>query len=293
MLIRVCYIARSVLVQAALCRVSSFVMDIWWRLARINELRLHSAGAKFDPMRVFTSANRVVTTWLMVGNTSGIREDRRLKPAKLAKIRCLISLVVIAMLACSQAWAAGASDISGSWTLNKDDSEKLEKQLDKLKLEIRDYAYDHGKISDPDKPDPFENRRKVGDKEWETRRNGGVVNPSVIVRHMVEAKSLKVHISERIIVAYDGKVRRRINPNPNGRVHSAKGKGTSKDTVGTTMAYLDADAVVIETLTNSAERLVERLEISRGNQLKLTTVLHNPQWKHSVTFVRMYDRTSR
>ncbi|MDA0822596.1 MAG: hypothetical protein O3C28_09260 [Proteobacteria bacterium] len=216
-----------------------------------------------------------------------------MKTTKSLKSWCVIGIATVALISLSGAWAADSPAINGRWTLNDDDSQTLAKKINELKQEVRDFSYDNGKISDPDKPDPFDSRRSVGDKEWETRRNGGVVNPTVTVRYMVEAESIKIYISGRIIIAYDdGKVKRRIDPNPNGRVHSATGKGTSKDSIGTTMAYFDADAVVIETLTNSAERLVERLEISRSGQLKLTTVLHNPQWKHSITFVRRYDRAS-
>jgi hypothetical protein len=229
----------------------------------------------------------------MLAPTPESLDQTQLKSTKSLKYRCVIGIAVTTMIWFSDGWSADSSKFNGRWTLNKDDSETLAQQLNELKQEIRDFSYDHGKISDPDKPDPFDSRRQVGDKEWETRRNGGVVNPTKMVRLMVEAKSLKVYISDQVIVAYDnGKVKRRIDPNPKGRVHSATGKGTSKDTIGTTMAYLDADAVVIETFTNSAERLMERLEISRNNQLKLTTELRNPQWKHSITFVRMYDRAS-
>lgn len=185
---------------------------------------------------------------------------------------------------------ADQKTFNGRWALDKRDSETLASQLDQLKRELRDYAFEHGKISDPDKPDPFSSRRQLSDKEWESKRNGGVGNPSVIVQQMVGARLIKVYMSDQIIVAYDGKIRRRLSPNPNGRVHSATGKGTSTDSIGQTMAYLDAEAVVIETRTNSAERLSERFEITKNDRLKLTTELHNPDWKHSIEFVRFYDR---
>jgi phage I-like protein len=118
-------------------------------------------------------------------------DQTHLKTTKSLKSWCAIGIATVALISFSGAWAAGSPAINGRWTLNDDDSETLAKQINKLKQEVRDFSYDHGTISDPDKPDPFDNRRSVGDKEWETRRNGGVVNPSVTVRHMVEAESLK------------------------------------------------------------------------------------------------------
>jgi hypothetical protein len=208
---------------------------------------------------------------------------------KLQSLDVRTVLVCLALLSASTVFADEKA-LNGRWALDKRNSENLASQLDELKRELRDFSYEHGKIGDPDKPDPFTSRRQLSDKEWETKRNGGVGNPSVIVQQMVDAKSLKVYVSEQIIVAYDGKIRRRISPNPNGRVHSATGAGTSTDSIGQTMAYLEADAVVIETRTNSAERLFERFELTKNDQLKLTTELHNPEWKHSVEFVRFYDR---
>ncbi len=202
----------------------------------------------------------------------------------------MLSVTLCLVFFCANCVVADEKAFNGRWALDKGNSETLAKQLDELKRELRDYAYEHGKISDPDKPDPFSRRRDVSDKEWESKRNGGVGNPSVPVQQMVGAKSLKFYVSEQIVVAYDGKIRRRLSPNPNGRVHSATGKGTSKDSIGQSMTYLDEDAVVIETRTNAAERLSERFELTKKDQLKLTTELYNPDWKHSVEFVRFYDR---
>lgn len=187
---------------------------------------------------------------------------------------------------------ADSSAISGTWTLDEDGSDSLQAQIDTLKQEYREWSSEHGKINDPNKPDPFQSARKLGEKKWDSSRAGPVSRPSVVVRQMIGAESIKLYVSDRVIVAYDGKIRRRVNPNPNGRVHSATGKGTSKDSIGQTLTYLDGDAVVIETRTNSAERLGERFEVTPDDRLKITTSLYNPSWRRSIEFVRYYDRAN-
>ena len=184
---------------------------------------------------------------------------------------------------------AGPDAISGKWTLNDGESGSLKKEISVLKQEHRTWQSEHGGINDPEKPDPFESNN-IKNKNWDSRRGGAVSKPSNVVNQIVTAESLKLYISERFVVAYDGKLKRLINPNPNGRVHSAKGHGISKDAIGETLAYVDEDAIVIETRTKSAERLAERFEVTPVDQLKVITRLYNPDWRREVEFVRMYDR---
>ena len=193
------------------------------------------------------------------------------------------------LLCCSIACIADTGVLTGTWVIDEDSSGTLEDEIDTLKQEYRDYQTEQGTISDPDKPDPFQSRRQLGEKEW-AKRGSPVGKPSLTVRKMVRAESIKLYVSERIVVAYDGEIKRLLNPNPIGRVHSATGKGVSKDVFGQTLAYLDADAVVIETRTYSAERLVERFEIDQHERLKVTTDLHNPTWRRDIKFVRYYTR---
>ena len=184
---------------------------------------------------------------------------------------------------------AGPDAISGKWTLNDVDSGSLKKEISVLKQEHRTWESDHGAINDPEKPDPFASNN-IKNKNWDSRRGGAVSKPSNAVNQIVTAESIKLYISERIVVAYDGKLKRLISPNPNGRVYSAKGHGISKDAIGETLAYVDEDAIVIETRTKSAERLAERFEVTPVDQLKVTTRLYNPDWRREVEFVRVYDR---
>ena len=198
-------------------------------------------------------------------------------------------MTVYGLLGVSMPAAAGPNDISGTWRLNEGDSETLNEEVKQLKQEHRDWSTEHGSINDPEKPDPFAARRQRADS-WDSRRGGAVGNASVTVRQMVSAALIKLYISERIIIAYDGKLKRLINPNPYGRVHSATGKGLSKDAIGETLAYVEGDAVVIETRTTSAERMTERFELTSNDRLQLTTSLKNPAWRRKIEFVRIYDR---
>jgi hypothetical protein len=194
------------------------------------------------------------------------------------------------LLCCSIVCIADTGALTGTWAIDEDSSETLQDEIDTLKQEYRDHQTEQGTISDPDQPDPFQSRRELGEKEWAIRSGGQVAKPSLSVRTMLRAESIKLYVSERIVVAYDGEIKRLLNPNPIGRVHSATGKGVSKDVFGQTLAYLDADAVVVETRTYSAERLVERFEIDQHERLKLTTDLHNPTWRRDIKFVRYYTR---
>ena len=189
--------------------------------------------------------------------------------------------------------APGVADpgaITGTWAIDEKASGTLGDEIDQLKQEHREWTSEHGSGDDPNKPSPFDDKRKFNDKNWDSRRSGPVPNASVVTRQMVSAESMKLYVSERIVVSYDGKLKRLISPNPNGRVHSATGKGISKDAVGETLAYIEDDAIVIETRTNAAERLAERFELTPNDQLKVTTLLKNPDWRRTVEFVRFYDR---
>jgi hypothetical protein len=101
---------------------------------------------------------------------------------------------------------------------------------------------------------------------------------------------LKLYVSDRIFVSNDGKLKRLVSPNPAGRVYSATGKGVSKDAIGQTLAYLDDDAFVIETRTNSAELLTERFELTADDALMVSIVLKNPDWRREISFVRRFER---
>jgi len=184
---------------------------------------------------------------------------------------------------------ADLDKMSGTWSHDASESEELSDQIKQLKQEFHEWQSEYGGINDPDKPDPFESR-KFGTDEWETRRSGPVPNASVDARQIVEAESLKLYVSERIIVSYDGKLTRRVSPNPAGRVYSATGKGVSSDSVGQTLAYLDEDSFVIETRMKSAEQLVERFELTSDDVLKVTINLKNPDWRREVSFVRYFKR---
>ncbi len=199
-------------------------------------------------------------------------------------------LVAFLFIAIAPYAGAEIDAITGTWALNEDASDSLEKQMNDLKQEHRLFESEHGdKEEDSGKPSPFDNNN-LKNKKWADRRSGPVPKPSIAVNRMVTAELIKLYISERIVVAYDGKLRRLINPNPLGRVHSAKGLGISKDAIGETLAYMDEDAVVIETRTKSTERLAERFEVTPVDQLKVTTRLFNPDWRREVEFVRVYDR---
>ena len=212
------------------------------------------------------------------------------KPHRHSRSRAVPLVCFVVAIVASNWTYADSSALNGSWSLEKANSQSLSDEINQLKQEHRSWESERGGINDPDKPDPFGDKRKFSEKEWNARRSGPVPNPSIVVRNMVTADTLKMHVSERIVVAYDGKVKRLINPNPNGRVHSATGKGISKDRIGETLAYFDDNAVVIETRTNSAERLAERFELTAPDELKLTIALKSPAWRRKVEFVRYFTR---
>ncbi len=205
-------------------------------------------------------------------------------------VRCLAApLLLIFAIDLS----ADVDALSGTWIINENESNSLKRQMNALKQEYRDWKDGQDKDDDdPEKPSPFDSNdlRKKG---YDSRRGGTVAKPSVAVNRIVTAEKIRLYISERIIVAYDGKLKRLISPNPLGRVHSAKGRGISKDAIGETLAYLEDDAVVIETRTKITERLTERFEMSSTGQLKVMIRLYNPDWRREIEFVRMYDRDTK
>ncbi len=202
------------------------------------------------------------------------------------------TIVVAALLlafTCAPVCAEDLSALSGNWVLDEDASATLDAEVNILKTEERDYQSEYGTSDSNDKPDPF-GKRRFGDKDWQTRRSGLVSAASVVVRQMLQSESIKLYVADRIVISYDGKVKRLVNPNPAGRVYSATGKGVSTDAVGQTLAYLDAAAFVIETRTNSAERMSERFELTDEGALKVTATLKNPEWRREVEFVRYFVR---
>lgn len=211
-------------------------------------------------------------------------------------MRCMRStelipqLTFIALLSVSLCVpAADLSTLSGNWILDEDASDTLAAEVNQLKTEERDYQSEYGSSDNNEKPDPF-GKRRFGDKDWQTRRSGLVSAASVVVRQMLQSTAIKLYVADRIVVSYDGKVKRLVNPNPAGRVYSATGKGVSKDAVGQTLAYLDEQSFVIETRTNSAERMAERFELTDDDTLKITATLKNPEWRREVEFVRYFTR---
>ena len=175
--------------------------------------------------------------------------------------------------------ASGLADpggLSGTWLLDEGKSGQLGDEIGQLKQEYREWASEHGGINDPDKPSPFEDQRKSDKHNWDSRRAGTVANASVTANRMVSAKALKLYVSDRIVISYDGKLKRLIIPNPAGRVISASGKGIYEDAIGETLAYLDDGALMVETRTHAAERVVERFERTPDDQLKETISIKNP-----------------
>jgi hypothetical protein len=200
------------------------------------------------------------------------------------------TLLLAVLLGVAASGSADPGAITGTWALDEETSGSLNDEINQLKQEHHKWTSEHGSGDDPNKPSPFDDKRKFSEREWDSRRTGPVSSASVAVRQMVTAESLKLYVSDRIVVAYDGKLKRLINPNPAGRVHSATGKGISKDAVGETLAYFEDDAFVIETRSKAAERLAERFELTPDDRLKVTTLLKNPEWRRTVEFVRYYDR---
>lgn len=199
----------------------------------------------------------------------------------------LATLLCIAV--CLPTRAADLSELSGNWVLNEDASGTLVAEVNQLKTEERDYQDEYGSSDGNEKPDPF-GKRRFGDKDWQTRRSGLVSSASVVTRQMLQCTALKLYVADRIVISYDGKVKRLVNPNPAGRVYSATGKGVSKDAIGQTLAYLEEASFVIETRTNSAERMTERFELNDDGALKITATLKNPEWRREIEFVRFFVR---
>jgi hypothetical protein len=204
----------------------------------------------------------------------------------------LPTIAVTALLlvtVCAPASAADLSALSGNWILNEDASATLVSEVNLLKTEERDYQSEYGTADENEKPDPF-GKRRFGDEDWKTRRGGLVSSASVVVRQILQSETIKLYVADRIVVSYGGKVKRLVNPNPAGRVYSATGKGVSTDAIGQTLAYIDEAAFVIETRTNSAERMSERFELTDDDALKITATLKNPEWRREVKFVRYFVR---
>lgn len=211
----------------------------------------------------------------------------RMKRIEFVRTITLAALLIFVVSA--PALATDLSALSGNWILDEDASGTLAVETNRLKTEERDYQSEYGSSENGEKPDPF-GKRRYGDKDWQTRRSGLVSNASVVVRQMLECTELKLYVADRIVVSYDGKVKRLINPNPAGRVYSATGKGVSTDTVGQTLAYLDDASFVIETRTNAAERMAERFALTDEDKLKITVSLKNPEWRREIEFVRYFVR---
>ena len=187
---------------------------------------------------------------------------------------------------------------NGTWTLNATDSQTFEvagEELNKallreLRLE-RTYEMD----GRPSKSSSKHVGKSSHDQSIELLRHDERPVPweaADELAQMLEAESIKLYYARKFAILYGAERKRLLTVNLAGRSFSVKGTTVTKDDIGTSLAYLEDGAIVIETDTRWHDKLVERFELNEtSDHLRVTIRMQQVILGSWLEYVRTFDRT--
>jgi hypothetical protein len=109
------------------------------------------------------------------------------------------------------------------------------------------------------------------------------------MRKIVSASSLYLVGKRELLITYDRKYRRKLLPNPFGRVFSASGDELIEDRYGRTLSFWRKNRLVVETKTEGGTDIVELYSYDlRLSKLKITTTV-TPSGRAGIEFHRVFD----
>jgi len=180
--------------------------------------------------------------------------------------------------------------VIGQWQLNDGLSDSVEKKYRAFEEPVRG-GFRNGGIG-------AGRNRKLG------RSTGGPSAVEIEFRHddpdriartstmrkVVSAKSLNIGGGDELLVVYDDEHKRKLVPNPYGRVFSASGDELIADRFGHTLSFWQKNVLVVETKTRGGVNIVERYRFDRRiSKLRVSTSV-TPSGRAGIKFERVYDR---
>ena len=193
---------------------------------------------------------------------------------------------------------ADARTFNGTWTLNATGSQTFEaagEELNKALLRELRLERTHEMDGRPSKSSSKHSGKSSHDQSMELLRHDERPVPwdaADELAQMLEAESIKLYYARKFAILYGVERKRLLTVNPAGRSFSVKGTTVTKDDIGTSLAYLEDGAIVIETDTRWHDKLVERFELNEtADHLRVTIRMQQVILGPWLEYVRVFDRT--
>ncbi len=208
--------------------------------------------------------------------------------------RLRLTLCVLALLLMAGA-AAATPVLNGTWQLDEeasDDVAEAGRAYAAALNEARRAA--KGKQFDDNKPTSNNRFQAQADAALEmiredARSDDWYADPDVVA--IADARSIKIYVSRRIAILYDGEHRRLLTINPSGRAFSVRGTEITDDDFGRSLSYIEDQAMVIETTLHVGGKLVERYELDGGeDRLRMTIGYRQRASSPELQLERFYRR---
>jgi hypothetical protein len=209
----------------------------------------------------------------------------------------LLRFVFCLVIGCAifSAQSVSASDelrqaVIGKWQLNDRLSDSVEKKFRAFEEPIRGGFRDGGIGSGRNRnlgratgdPSALEIEFQADDPDRIARTSK--------MRKVVSATSVHIGGVEELLVVYDDEIKRKLVPNPHGRIFSASGDELIADRFGHTLSFWQKHVLVVETKTRGGVNVVERYRYDRRiSKLRVSTSV-TPSGRAGIEFERVYDR---
>ena len=213
--------------------------------------------------------------------------------------RLIPVLIVFAVVLCHIPTAVAESGrINGSWMLDEESSENIADAGSKTNKEIAIVRREKNiqKFSRDEQQklhgSRFSRQARSVEKMIRDDTRSEIWDPPDLVRIMLEAESIKLYSARKLAVLYGTEVRRLLRMNETGRSHTVSGKELTADSIGRSLAYLDDEAIMVETDMIAGGRVIERFELEEAtDRLAVTVRLQQRARGPWMEFVRYFERS--
>lgn len=183
-----------------------------------------------------------------------------------------------------------APDLSGRWVLNEEQSDDAHERLQGLTVirskprsitaAERERAGMTRQMRVYDEVQLAKERRQIG-QEADVGELARVLNAEVLAIAAIEGG---------FELTYDTAFTRTLKPRPGGARYSAKGDEFVADEIGRSMVYWRGNMLVVETLLAPRGTMTEEISLkTAGKQLRIHTMMRNPDWLIDADIVRVFD----
>lgn len=188
--------------------------------------------------------------------------------------------------------------LNGSWILDERASDNLEESShalnNKLNAEWRErrenkFSRDQAK---PKSRNRFQNQADSTERmirEDSRSRDWGGADEA---RAIMEAESIKLYQSRKVVVLYGGDWKRGLVVNAAGRAYSVSGTEITSDDLGHSLTFYDDNKLVIETDRHTGGKLVETYYLDGSpDRLVQAITVQERDGGPELEMVRYFDRT--